>query len=96
MTIWQGGNWFKLNPLIFTGIKQAWNQYAHFFKIRQIQKDFLKTRFKRSMLYRQNAAIGTDLNLFFWDNHSIQYKESCWRIIVFFWRIFEDISILYV
>ena len=47
----------------------------------KIQRDFLKTRFSRSMLYRHirlkdnsvshcrhNAGIGKDLNLVFWDN----------------------------
>ena len=34
----------------------------------QVQREFLKTRFSRCMLYRHNAAIGTDWNLFFLDN----------------------------
>ena len=29
-------------------------------KFRQLQREFLKTRFSRCMLFRQNAAIGTD------------------------------------
>ena len=29
---------------------------------------FFKTRFSGCMLYRHNAAIGTNWNLFFWDN----------------------------
>ena len=33
-----------------------------------LQREFLKTRFSRCMLYRHNAAIGTDLNLVFWNN----------------------------
>ena len=33
-----------------------------------IQRDFLITRFSRCMLYRHKAAIGTYLNLAFWDN----------------------------
>ena len=33
-----------------------------------IQREFLKTRFSRCMLYRHIAAICTDWNLVFWDN----------------------------
>ena len=33
-----------------------------------IQRDFKKAMFSRCMLYRHNAVIGTDWNLFFWDN----------------------------
>ena len=38
----------------------------------ELQRDFLKTRFSRYMLYRHNAAIGTDLNLVYWDNSLYQ------------------------
>ena len=34
----------------------------------KLQRDFLKTSFSHCMLYRHNAAIGTDWNLVFWDN----------------------------
>ena len=41
-----------------------------------IQREFLKTRFSRCMLYRHNAAIGTTWNLFFWGNSLYLSKEN--------------------
>ena len=35
-----------------------------------------KNRFSRCMLYRHNAAIGTDWNLFFWDNSLYQSSRN--------------------
>ena len=40
----------------------------------KVQRDFLKTRFSRCMLYRHNAAIRTDWNLVIWDNSLYLYK----------------------
>ena len=38
------------------------------FVLIEVQRDFLKTMFSRFILYRHNAAIGTDGNLFWGDN----------------------------
>ena len=49
---------------------------ANFFLLRfYVLRDFFKTRFSRCMLYRHNAANGTDWNLFFWDN-SLKIKSD--------------------
>ena len=37
-----------------------------------------KIRFSRCMLYRHNAAIGTDGKLFFWGDNSLYYTEFNW------------------
>ena len=46
----------------------------------QIQRYFLKTRFPRCMLYRHNAAIGTDCNLFFWYNSLYVRRKQLLKI----------------
>ena len=41
------------------------NETCMFFADILVQREFLKTRFSRCMLYMHNAAIGIDWNLFF-------------------------------
>ena len=46
--------------------------------IKMVQRQFLKTRFSRCILYRHNAAIGTDWNLFFFkDIHCSRTGQYC-------------------
>ena len=42
---------------------QLFYEYTKY--IRMVHREFLKNRFSRCMLYRHNAAIGADWNLFF-------------------------------
>ena len=48
----------------------TWKESHHhfFYKMHFIHRDLKKTGFLRCMLYRHNAAIGTDWNLVFWDD----------------------------
>ena len=48
--------------------KKSWLKKILWGKKIILQRDFLKTRFSRCMLYRHNAAIGKNRNLVFWDN----------------------------
>ena len=45
-----------------------------------LQREFLKTRVSSCMLYRHNAAIGTDWNLVFWYNSLYVRRKKILKI----------------
>ena len=56
-------------------------QTSDHIQIRHVLRDFLKTIFSSCMLYRHNAAIGTDWNLVFWDNSLyINYSDNAQKV----------------